>query len=58
MDPRWLLRMTRWVQNPPSWQRVVFVLSVVAVCIAVAVAASWTGWPDALTPNDMRRLSR
>lgn len=45
----WLLRAARWVRNPPSWQRVVLVASIVAICIAVATV-EWLGlWPEALT---------
>lgn len=31
-----LLRMARWVRNPPSTQRVILVFSVVAICLVLA----------------------
>ncbi|MCZ4353588.1 hypothetical protein O4H61_13800 [Roseovarius aestuarii] len=51
LSTRWLLRMTRWAQNPPSPARVKFVLAIVLFCLALfAVERIW-GWPEALTPN-------
>ena len=58
MDPRWLLRAKRWAQSPPSWQRVMLVLGVIAACLALwGIERIW-GFPDWLAPNDVRRLSR
>ncbi|WP_324754736.1 hypothetical protein [Roseovarius sp. Pro17] len=51
MNTRWLLRMTRWAQNPPSAGRVKFVLAIVIVCIALYAVERMYGWPDALTPQ-------
>ncbi|MEQ9258069.1 MAG: hypothetical protein RIG84_03130 [Roseovarius sp.] len=46
MNPRWLFRMARWAQNPPSEKRVIFVLAIVALCIALFVVERYMGWPD------------
>ncbi|MDX1786052.1 hypothetical protein [Roseovarius sp. ZX-A-9] len=51
MNTRWLLRMARWAQNPPSARKVMFVFGIVAVCLALAAFEHFYGWPDALTPN-------
>jgi len=51
MNSRWLLRMTRWAQNPPSAGRVKFVLAIIAVCAALYAVERYYGWPDALTPD-------
>ena len=36
MNPRWLLRASRWARHPPPARRVVLVLAVVAACLALA----------------------
>ena len=42
----WLLRASRWARRPPSAQRVILVLGVVAVALAI-VLIEWFGWwPD------------
>ena len=51
MNSRWLLRMTRWAQNPPSAGRVKFVLAIIMVCVALYSVERVYGWPDALTPQ-------
>ncbi len=51
MNTRWLLRMTRWAQNPPSAGRVKFVLAIIGVCIALYMVERVFGWPEALTPD-------
>ncbi|WP_172295273.1 hypothetical protein [Pseudoruegeria sp. HB172150] len=51
MGPAWFLRMKRWAQHPPSWQRVVFVIAIVAVCLALFAYERFFGWPEWLTPN-------
>ncbi|SEK29013.1 hypothetical protein SAMN05421666_1968 [Roseovarius nanhaiticus] len=56
MNSRWLLRMTRWAQNPPSAGRVKFVFAIIGICVALyAVERIW-GWPEALSPD--RSLQR
>lgn len=55
MNPLWILRAKRWVQQPPSGRRVALVLGIVAVCLILyGIEAIW-GWPEALTPNNRRR---
>ena len=55
MNLHWLMRMSRWARNPPSWARVKLVLAVVAACLALwGIELIW-GWPDALTVNGRAR---
>ncbi|WP_371224171.1 hypothetical protein [Roseovarius sp. 2305UL8-3] len=49
MNYRWLFKMKRWVQNPPSEKRVILVLSIVAICIVVAMIEHFIGWPELLS---------
>lgn len=58
MNPHWLLRMARWVRNPPSSGRVRLVLAVVALCLALHAVERWIGWPDALTAERLRAPMR
>lgn len=58
MNPIWLLRMARWVRHPPSWRRVVLVLSVIAACLVLFAVERFMGWPDWLTVNGPTRVSR
>ncbi|MFD0858143.1 hypothetical protein [Roseovarius aquimarinus] len=51
MNTRWLMRMARWAQNPPSWGRVKFVFAIIGICVALYTAERIWGWPDALTPD-------
>jgi len=45
----WLVRMRRWAQNPPSMRKVIFVVSIIALCLVLfAIERIW-GWPDWLT---------
>lgn len=48
---QWFLRMSRWARNPPSWKRVVFVLSIIAACLVLAGFEFVWGWPDWLRVN-------
>ncbi|MBK5928953.1 hypothetical protein [Rhodobaculum claviforme] len=51
MNLFWLLRMARWVRQPPSEGAVRFVLAIMALCLVLfAVERIW-GWPEMLTPN-------
>jgi len=56
MNPLWLLRMKRWVQNPPSPARIKFIAAIIAFCLLLLVIERSFGWPDALTPNNLRRM--
>ncbi len=46
MNPRWLLRMKRLAQHPPSESRVKLVFGVIAVCLAIFVIERVVGFPD------------
>ncbi len=54
MDPRWLLRASRWARNPPSAKRVYLVLGVVAICLLLFAIERLFGWPAWLTPTRAR----
>lgn len=51
MNPMWLLRMVRWVRNPPKpWQ--FYTILGIALAAAAMVAIELTfGWPEALSVN-------
>ncbi len=51
MTPFWLLKMYRWVRNPPSEKQVKFVLAIVAVCFMLLMIELIWGWPDWATVN-------
>jgi len=55
MNPRWLLRMSRWARNPPSQSRVLLVAAAVAICLALYAFEHFFGWPDWATTNKLRR---
>lgn len=54
MNWHWLARMSQWVRNPPSPQRVKLFLAILAACIALWAIEQMFGWPEALTPNHTR----
>ncbi len=54
----WLLRAKRWAQRPPPPRQVALVLSVVALCVALALVEHFIGWPEALTAERMGRTIR
>ena len=41
----WLLRMKRWVQNPPSARKVALVFGVIAACLALYAVERFVGLP-------------
>jgi hypothetical protein len=45
----WLIRMRRWVANPPSMGQVKLVVGIVVVCLAIAMFEKIFGWPEVLT---------
>ncbi len=51
MNPVWLMRAKRLLQNPPSWQRVKLGLAIAAMCLAIYGFEQVFGWPEALTPQ-------
>lgn len=54
MSPLWLVRMARWVRNPPGPRKVTLVLAVVAICLLIYAVERWIGWPEALTGDRLR----
>lgn len=56
MNPLWLIRMKRWVQNPPSPARIKLVAAIIVACLLVFALERIFGWPAALTPNDLRGM--
>jgi hypothetical protein len=55
MDPiHWLMRMRRWAQNPPSWQRVLLVTGIVAACLLLVAVETFLGWPAWMTLERVR----
>lgn len=56
MNPRWLLRAKRWAQNPPSPAKIRFMAGIILLCLILYAIERLFGWPDWLTPNDLRRI--
>ncbi|WP_342075819.1 hypothetical protein [Yoonia sp. SS1-5] len=54
MNPIWFLRAKRWAQHPPSAKKVRFVAAILAICVVLYAIDAAFGWPDALTPNNLR----
>lgn len=54
MNPIWLMRAKRWIDNPPSWKRVRMGLAIAAICLALVGVEQLFGWPEALTPHRIR----
>ncbi len=54
MNPRWLLMMKRWAQNPPSPAKIKLMAAVLAICLMFWGIEQIWGWPDWLTVNKMR----
>jgi len=50
MPFHWLLRMARWARNPPSSRQVIFVLAIIAVCLAIWAVEEIFGFPWDVTP--------
>ncbi|MGK7652984.1 hypothetical protein ACSQ76_11390 [Roseovarius sp. B08] len=46
MNPRWLFRMSRWAQNPPSAGRVKFVFAIIGICLLIVAAEHFIGLPE------------
>ena len=55
MSYRWLLRMKRLAQNPPSESRVKLVLGIIALCIVLYLTERFIGWPDFLSSEPVGR---
>ena len=54
MNPIWLMRMKRLIQNPPSPRRIKFMFAIFAICMILVGIEQFIGWPEALTPNRLR----
>ncbi len=55
MNPTWLMRMSRWVRNPPSPARVKLVFGVIVLAAAIW-GIEWLGyWPDWATAERIPR---
>lgn len=54
----WLMRMARWVRNPPSVRQVVIVLATVAIAVVIVILGATGHWPDwaRLDPGGMRHF--
>jgi hypothetical protein len=55
MNPRWLLRMRRWVDHPPSKQRMILIAVIIAAGLLIVSLEHWGYWPDWATAERMRR---
>ena len=56
MHPIWLVRARRWVQNPPSPGRIKFIAAIILLCLLLLIVERTFGWPEALSPNNLRRM--
>lgn len=52
----WLLRMSHWSRRPPSLNRVLVGVAVVAFCLALAGLQHFGLWPDWATMNGRHRV--
>ncbi len=55
MSYRWLLRMKRLAQNPPSEAMVKMVLGIILLCVLLFLIERYIGWPDFLTREPVGR---
>lgn len=58
MNMRWMLRMKRWVQRPPSWGHVKFVFTILLACALIYAYEYLYGWPDFLIIEPVGRGHR
>lgn len=55
IDPRWLMRMSLWLRNPPSLSRVILVFAIILAALAIGLI-EWLGyWPDWATAERVPR---
>ncbi len=55
MDPiRMLVRISQLVRRPPSRQQMILYGSVIAASLLIAGAEWLWGWPEWLTPDNLR----
>ncbi len=55
MNLLWLLRMRRWIQNPPSRKMLKLIALVVIISLLLYGYERAFGWPEWLTVNKARR---
>ncbi len=55
MNIAWLMRMRRWVQNPPSAGRVKFIFALILIAAAIYALEYFGYWPDWATAQKMGR---
>jgi hypothetical protein len=55
LNPRQMLRMSKWARNPPSTQRVKLVAGIIVVCLVLFAVERMFGWPDWLTVDSTPR---
>ena len=55
MEPRWFFRMAKWAHTPPSTQRVVLVLGIVAVCFILFGIDKLFGLPEWMSVEPPRK---
>ena len=58
MNIRWLFRMARWAQSPPSEKRVKFVFAIIAICLVIFGIEYFVGWPDWMSMDPSNRRMR
>ena len=49
IGPVWMVRMARWVRNPPSKAMVYLVIGIVLTTAVLIGVEQFVGWPDWLT---------
>ena len=52
----WLMRMQRWSRRPPSMNRVLMLVAIVALCLALAGLQHFGLWPDWATMTRAQRV--
>ena len=55
MNPRWLFRMAKWAHTPPSTQRVMLVLGIVAACLIFFGIERLIGLPEWMAVEPTRK---
>lgn len=55
MNPRHLLKMAKWAHRPPSTKRVIFVFSIIGICLVLFGIEYFIGLPDWMSAEWVRR---
>ncbi|MGR3662012.1 MAG: hypothetical protein ACU0CA_12635 [Paracoccaceae bacterium] len=55
LNPRQMLRMTKWARKPPSIQRVKMVAAIIVACLLLFGFERLFGWPEWLTVDGTPR---